>query len=149
MKIDNHMKLEFAGIPENVSFARIVVVTFASQLDFTLDDLEEIKVAISEAVSNAIIHGYQNQPGGLVWIESSIRENCLEVVIKDEGVGISNIEQAMQPAFTTCQDRMGLGFSFMQSFMDEIEVQSVVNGGTRIRLCKSVKNPDHDANMEH
>ena len=149
MNLRNHMKMEIAGLPENVSFSRVVVATFASQLGFTLDDLEEIKVAVSEAVSNAIIHGYQNQPGGPVRIESFMDEGKLEVMIEDDGVGIANIEQAMQPAYTTCSDRMGLGFSFMQSFMDEVKVESAVNHGTRIYLHKLVKAKDKPAVTEH
>lgn len=147
MNFRNYMKIEFTSLPENVSFSRVVVATFASQLDFTLDDLEEIKVAISEAVSNAIIHGYQNQPDGLIYIESWLGENWLEVVIKDNGVGIANINQAMQPAYTTCSDRMGLGFSFMQSFMDKVEVKSLINKGTILRLLKKVKHKQVDIDV--
>lgn len=149
MNYRNHMKMEIAGLPENVSFARVVVATFASQLDFTLDEIEEIKVAVSEAVSNAIIHGYQNQPGGTVRIWASIEEDRLEVRVEDSGVGIANIEQAMLPAYTTCSDRMGLGFSFMQSFMDEVKVESAVNQGTQIYLRKTVKVPPLSVATEH
>lgn len=149
MTLHNRMKLEFLGLPENVSFSRVVVAAFASQLGFTLDDLEEIKVATSEAVSNAIIHGYQNQPGGVIRLESCLGNNWLEIKIEDDGVGIANIEQAMQPAYTTCSERMGLGFSFMQSFMDEVKVESTVNRGTRIILRKLVKVNNAQLMKEH
>lgn len=142
----NYVRFEFPGLPENVAFCRVAVAAFASQLDFTLDDLEEIKVATSEAVSNAIIHGYQNQPEGVVRVSVFMDEDGVEIRVEDRGVGIANVELAMQPSYTTCEDRVGLGFSFMQSFMDRVEVISEVNRGTLVRLFKALKkHPENGA----
>ncbi len=137
MKIKNQVKLVFLSLPENVALARITVAAFAAQLDLTLEDLEEIKVATSEAVSNAIIHGYNNDPNKIVTVIATTTENSLEIAIEDEGKGIPDIARAMQPAYSTDPERMGLGFVFMQSFMDRVDVQSVVNKGTRVLLVKS------------
>lgn len=137
MKIKNQMKLSFLSVPENLALARVTVASFASQLDFTLDDLEEIKVAISEAVSNCIIHGYENDANHTVSIVCTIYGDILEMTVEDEGKGIADIPQAMQAAFSTDPERMGLGFTFMQSFMDKLDVQSQVNKGTRVVMTKS------------
>lgn len=134
----NRIKLEFASLGENVALARITIAALASQLDVTLNDLEEIKVATSEAVSNAIIHGYQGRPDGIVQLIGILYDDSLVVEIIDDGVGIADIRQALQPAFSTDPERMGLGFVFMQSFMDEVEVVSQVQAGTRVILKKSV-----------
>ncbi|NPV26258.1 MAG: anti-sigma F factor [Firmicutes bacterium] len=138
MTIKNQMKIEFLSIPENVAFSRVVVASFAAQLDFTLNDLEEIKVATSEAVSNSIIHGYENQPIGMVRIKATIDDRTLEIIVEDDGKGIADIELATQPAYSSDPERMGLGFVFMKSFMDQIEVTSEVNKGTQVRLIKSL-----------
>lgn len=134
----NYVKIEFSSVPENVSLARVVIASLVAQIDTTLNDLEEIKVAVSEAVSNSIIHGYQNKNTGLVKLEASIKNNLLEVSIEDSGIGIDNIEQAMTPTFTTNPDRMGLGFAFMKSFMDAVTVDSKVNEGTKVVLKKKI-----------
>lgn len=136
MKIKNQMKLSFLSIPENLPLARVTVAAFAAQLDFTLEDLEDIKVAISEAVSNCIIHGYENDPNRTVNIVCSIYDGILEMVVEDGGRGIADVAQAMQPAFSTDPERMGLGFTFMQSFMDKLDVQSAVDKGTRVIMIK-------------
>lgn len=138
MTIKNQMKIEFLSIPENVAFSRVVVASFAAQLDFTLNDLEEIKVATSEAVSNSIIHGYENQPIGMVRIKATIDDRTLEIIVEDDGKGIADIELATQPAYSSDPERMGLGFVFMKSFMDQIVVTSEVNKGTQVRLIKSL-----------
>ena len=132
------MKLEFTALSENVGIARIVAATFAAQLDFTLNTLEEIKVAISEAVSNAVIHGYKNAGEGTVYMTLRLREAAVEIVIADEGCGIADVEEARQPAFSSDPERMGLGFVFMESFMDELEVNSELNRGTTVRMIKSL-----------
>lgn len=136
--IINFMNMEFLSIPENVGLSRVAVASFAANIDLTLNDMEEMKVATSEAVSNCIIHGYNNQPIGKVWISVAQFENKLEIVVKDEGVGIEDIEQAMEPAFSTDPERMGLGFVFMKSFMDEVLVQSEVGKGTLVKLVKNL-----------
>ncbi|MGQ9496961.1 MAG: anti-sigma F factor [Desulfotomaculales bacterium] len=140
----NNFKLEFKSKPENVGFARVVVAAFATQIDFTLSDVEDIKGAISEAVTNAIIHGYGNNPDGIITIHGVIHDSILEVVVEDQGVGIDSIPQALQPGFSTMPDRLGLGFSFMQSFMDTIEVRSQPGRGTRVIMTKKVsRRADH------
>jgi stage II sporulation protein AB (anti-sigma F factor) len=137
-KIINFMNMEFLSVPENVALSRVVVASFAAQLDMTLNDMEELKVATSEAVSNCIIHGYNNQPIGKVWISVSLYSSRLEITIKDEGVGIEDIDKAMEPAFSTDPERMGLGFVFMKSFMDDVEVVSEVGKGTSVKLIKNL-----------
>lgn len=140
----NQFKLEFKSRPENVGFARVVVAAFATQIDFTLSDVEDIKGAISEAVTNAVIHGYGNDPDGTITIHGAIYDGQLEVIVEDHGVGIENIPQALQPGFSTVPDRLGLGFSFMQSFMDTIEVRSQPGRGTRVIMTKRVpRRADH------
>jgi stage II sporulation protein AB (anti-sigma F factor) len=134
----NVLKMEIAAKPENVSFARVAVAAFASQLDLTLNELDEIKVAVSEAVSNSIIHGYENNGNGAIQIEVKLNDEGLEIVIIDLGVGISNIDEALQPAFSTDPDRMGLGFVFMQSFMDDFHIESQPNKGTKLMMRKNL-----------
>ncbi len=133
---NNQIKLTFSSLPENVSTARLLVASVGSQLDLSLNDLEELKVAVSEAVSNAIIHGYRNVPENIVHLEMVIAQNQLKIIVNDQGCGIPDVEQAMQPAFSTDPERMGLGFVFMQSFMDELDVTSVINHGTTITMVK-------------
>ncbi|MGI6225243.1 MAG: anti-sigma F factor [Peptococcales bacterium] len=135
---ENYIRLEFSSLPENVALARVVISSLAAQLDTTLNDLEEIKVAVSEAVSNAIIHGYQNKSSGLVTIEANIQKGLLVVTVEDAGIGIPDIEQAMAPTFSTDPERMGLGFVFMKSFMDNVNVISTVGKGTKVILQKKL-----------
>lgn len=137
MKIKNQMKVSLMSIPENVPLARVIIAAFAAQLNFTLDDLEDIKVAASEAVSNSIIHGYENDTNGIVDLTCSIYDNFLEIIVEDKGIGIKDIHQAMEPTFSTDPERMGLGFTFMQSFMDSVDVKSAVNEGTTVIMSKS------------
>jgi stage II sporulation protein AB (anti-sigma F factor) len=120
----------------NVSLARATVAAFAAQLPFTVEDLEDIKVAVSEAVSNVILHAY-GEAGGEVTISASLSGDFLEVTIEDNGRGIADIAQARQPSYTTSPDRMGLGFVLMESFMDSIEVRSIPGKGTAVTLRKA------------
>ncbi|NLT96517.1 MAG: anti-sigma F factor [Clostridia bacterium] len=136
--LENYIRLEFSSLPENVALARVLIASLVAQLDTTLNDLEEIKVAVSEAVSNAIIHGYQNKPDGIVGVEAKIKDGLLEITVNDWGVGIEDIEQAMAPTFSTDPDRMGLGFVFMKSFMDSVHVESEVGKGTKVILQKKI-----------
>lgn len=133
----NQVKLEFSSIPENVALARVIVATMLSGMDFTLPELDDVKVAVSEAVSNAILHGYQNRSSGFVYLTITVDAEGMEIIIEDYGRGIPDVEQAMEPAFSTMPDRMGLGFVFMKSFMDKVEVDSQVGRGTRVRMYKS------------
>ncbi len=134
--VKNRIKIEFPSIGENVALARIAIAALASQQELTLNDLEEIKVATSEAVSNAIIHGYQGRPDGIVQVIGTLEDDLLTIEIIDEGVGIADIQEALQPAYSSDPERMGLGFVFMQSFMDEVEVESEVQAGTKVVLKK-------------
>lgn len=136
---DNEMKLEFISKSCNEAFARISVAAFASQLDPTIDELADIKTAVSEAVTNAIIHGYENVLG-IVKIECKIKDNFIEIQISDKGKGISNVDEARKPLYTTKAEleRSGMGFTIMESFMDELKVESVVDVGTKITMRKYI-----------
>lgn len=142
MGVKNYFKLSFPSQSENVSIARITAASFAAQLDFTLNELEDIKVAISEAVSNSVIHGYGDQEGQIELLMYLYEDNRLEFVVIDYGKGIIDIEQARQPAFSSDPERMGLGFVFMESFMDELEIETEINKGTKVRMIKKY-NPDN------
>ena len=141
-KIKNEIYMEFDAISENESLARVVIATFLTRLDPTLDQLEDVKTAVSEAVTNAIIHGYEEKGGKVIMQALLSEDNTLEVWINDNGVGIEDVEKAMQPMFTTGSDkeRSGMGFSFMEAFMDEIEVESVLGEGTKVHMWKSFDN---------
>ncbi|AIE60611.1 anti-sigma F factor [Bacillus methanolicus] len=134
----NEMNLQFSALSQNESFARVTVAAFIAQLDPTMDELTEIKTVVSEAVTNAIIHGYENDPKGIVYISVSIEDEIVDMTIRDEGVGIKDIEEARQPLFTTKPDleRSGMGFTIMENFMDEVQVHSQPGKGTEVRLRK-------------
>lgn len=143
MKKNNFMHLQFSAQSENEGFARVAVAAFVSKLDLTLDELEEIKTAVSEAVTNAIIHGYEEDPEGIVTIQTTYTNDLIEIVIEDQGTGIENLEEARQPLFTTKPEleRSGMGFTIMENFMDAVEIMTGSNRGTRITLRKNlVKN---------
>lgn len=135
----NEVMVEFDSLSENESFARTVVAAFCMQLDPTLEEISDIKTAVSEAVTNSIIHGYENGPG-------KIRLHCIRegrlitITIMDEGVGIADIAAAMEPMYTTRPEweRSGMGFSFMEAFMDELEVDSRQGEGTTIIMRKNL-----------
>ncbi|KJR48592.1 Anti-sigma F factor [Desulfosporosinus sp. I2] len=135
----NQINLTFSSIAENVGIARLLIASVGAQLDLPLNDIEELKVAVSEAVSNAIIHGYRNIPNNLVYFDLEVTRDTLKIAVRDRGCGISNVEQAMQPAFSTDPERMGLGFVFMQSFMDDLQVESVLEEGTTVTMMKYFK----------
>lgn len=134
------MVLEFDSISENEAFARVVVAAFAAQLDPTLEEIADIKTAVSEAVTNAIIHGYENGEGKIK-LHCIIEEDCLKVEITDFGVGIENIEQAKEPMYTTRPEweRSGMGFTFMETFMDHLIVESKPSEGTSIYMDKRIE----------
>ncbi|KZL93745.1 anti-sigma F factor [Clostridium magnum] len=135
---DNMMRVEFLSKSENESFARVAVASFVSQLDPTVEELTDIKTAVSEAVTNSIIHGYENSKDGIVKIEAYIEDTELTVIIEDQGTGIDNIELAMQPLYTSRPDleRSGMGFTVMDTFMDSLTVESEKNKGTRLIMKK-------------
>ena len=141
MEIINQMRLEFLSLPENEGFARVAVSAFAVQLNPTLDVLADIKTAVSEAVTNAIVHGYETELG-LVSITAALRnDGILELSISDTGKGIADISQAMQPFFTTQpeKERSGMGFAVMQTFMDSVAVESSPGKGTAVRMTKRLR----------
>ncbi|MDR4948466.1 anti-sigma F factor [Neobacillus cucumis] len=137
----NEMNLQFSALSQNESFARVTVAAFIAQLDPTMDELTEIKTVVSEAVTNAIIHGYENDPSGIVYIQLTIEDNMIDMTIRDVGLGITDVEEARQPLFTTKPDleRSGMGFTIMENFMDEVEVHSQPGSGTEVRLRKHLK----------
>ncbi|MBT2686964.1 anti-sigma F factor [Bacillus sp. ISL-47] len=138
----NVMNLEFSALSQNESFARVTVAAFIAQLDPTMDELTEIKTVVSEAVTNSIIHGYENDPNGVVYISVLIEDGFIDMTIKDKGLGIMDVEEARQPLFTTKPEleRSGMGFTIMENFMDEIEINSQPGIGTEIRLRKHLSN---------
>lgn len=137
----NEMQVTFSSLPENESFARVVIAAFAVQLSPTVSEIADIKTAVSEAVTNAIVHGYEGTRGA-VQMRASIEDNgLLSVEVQDQGRGIQDVEKAMEPFFTTHpeQERSGMGFAVMQTFMDELEVQSSPGQGTTVRMKKRVR----------
>ncbi|AJQ27761.1 MULTISPECIES: anti-sigma F factor [Pelosinus] len=135
MAIKNQITMSIRSLSENVGIARVSTAAFAAQVDFTLNEIEEIKVAVSEAVSNAVIHGYEYQDGE-IQIKMTLYEDQLEYIIVDHGKGIADIALARQPSYSSDPERMGLGFAFMESFMDELYIESEVNKGTLVRMVK-------------
>lgn len=141
-EIKNEMRLEFRAVSDNEAFARTAVAAFVAQLNPTLEEVSDIKTAVSEAVTNSIIHGYEGEDReeNKVWIHCFIKSDVLEVEIRDSGVGIENIDKAMEPLFTTRPEleRSGMGFSFMEAFMDDLEVFSEVGQGTTVHMMKKL-----------
>ena len=137
---DNEMKIEFLSKSNNEAFARISVAAFVAQLDPTLEEIADIKTAVAEAVTNAIIHGYEQQ-SGIVKLVCKIREKEVLIEISDTGKGIENVEIAKQPLYTTKAnlERSGMGFTIMESFMDQVEVESVLGLGTKVTMKKKIK----------
>lgn len=137
---DNEMKLEFLSKANNEAFARITVAAFASQLDPTIEEISDIKTAVSEAVTNSIVHGYEDKIG-IINLKCKIHENEITIEISDTGKGIENIEMAKQPLYTTRPnlERSGMGFTIMESFMDELSVESILGLGTKVTMKKKIK----------
>ena len=140
MKSSNYIKLEFPGKSANEGLARSAVAAFAAQLDPTIDELGDIKTAVSEAETNAIVHAYPNQIG-TVWLRVRLLgEEYLEITVKDKGRGIEDVERARQPLFTTGgEDRSGMGFTIMESFMDKMRVKSAPGKGTTVTLLRRIR----------
>lgn len=139
--MQNRMEITFSACARNEAFARVAIAAFAVQLNPTLPEMADIKTAVSEAVTNAIVHGYQNDETRMVRLSAEYGERrVLEVTVRDEGCGIRDIETAMQPFFSTGDgtERSGMGFCVMQTFMDAVEVESTVGEGTTVRMRKYV-----------
>ena len=135
----NDMTLTFPALSENEAFSRTSVAAFVTRLDPTLNDLMDIKTAVSEAVTNAIIHGYENSEG-YISVHCEIKNREVKIEITDSGIGIDDIDKAKEPLFTTKpeQERSGMGFSVMEAFMDKVHVKSARGKGTKITMCKTV-----------
>jgi len=136
----NKMEVIFESKSENEAFARVVAAAFVARLDPTLEEIADIKTAVSEAVTNAIIHGYNNQPNHKIYMSCQIEDRSIEISIKDEGVGIPDIEKAKEPMYTTKPEleRSGMGFIFMEVFMDSLDIISQVDVGTNIIMKKTL-----------
>lgn len=139
MKFENYMILEFPSKSSNEAFARSAVASFAAQLDPTLEELGDIRTAVSEAVTNCIVHAYPNALG-LIYLRCRIlKDQVLDIVIKDKGVGIADVEQAMRPMFTTGgSERSGMGFTIMESFMTSFDVTSELGKGTTVHMRRKL-----------
>ena len=137
---DNEMKLEFLSKANNEAFARITVAAFVSQLDPTIEELADIKTAVSEAVTNAIVHGYEDTEG-IVKVVAKLFSNTVEIEVSDTGKGIEDVELARKPLYTTKAnlERSGMGFTIIENFMDSMEVKSVLGLGTKVTMTKSIQ----------
>ena len=139
MKYDNYMILEFPSKSANEGFARSAVACFAAQLDPTLEELGDIRTAVSEAVTNCIVHAYPDKLGNITLRCRILKDNVLDIVVKDKGVGIADVEQAKRPSFTTGgSERSGMGFTIMESFMTNLEVSSVPDKGTTVHMRRRI-----------
>jgi stage II sporulation protein AB (anti-sigma F factor) len=139
MKFENYMTLEFPSKSCNEAFARAAVACFAAQLDPTVEELGDIRTAVSEAVTNAIVHAYPNELGIVTLRCRILKGNVLDIVVKDRGIGIPDIEQAMRPMYTTGgSDRSGMGFTIMESFMTHLEISSEPGKGTTVHMRRKL-----------
>ncbi len=143
MNRHNEMEVHFLSVPENEAFARVVIAAFAVQLSPTMSEIADIKTAVSEAVTNAIVHGYEGTRG-MVTMRARIDGATLAIEISDRGKGIPNVQQAMEPFYTTHpeQERSGMGFAVMQTFMDEVNVRSTPGSGTSVQMRKRIRQTD-------
>lgn len=144
MNIINEMKIVFKGISANEGFARTAVCAFAAMLDPDIEEISDIRTAVSEAVTNCIVHAYRDYAGNVEIVARILENNELYIKIRDKGCGIPDIRQAMEPLFTTapCEERAGLGFAVMESFMDKLTVKSTVGKGTSIIMRKKIGGND-------
>lgn len=142
--MNNIMEVKFLAKSQNESLARVIAASFAAKLDPTLDELADIKTAVSEAVTNAIIHGYDEDDTKFVYMRCEIKDNTIKVVIEDRGNGIEDVKQAMQPLYTSKPEleRSGMGFTVMESFMDYVAVSSIKGEGTKIVMTKKISVPE-------
>ena len=140
MKFDNYMILEFPSRSANEAFARSAVACFAAQLDPNMDELGDIRTAVSEAVTNCIVHAYPDQLGNITLRCRILKDNILDIVVKDKGVGIPDVDQARRPSFTTGgTDRSGMGFTIMESFMNSLEITSSAGKGTTVHMRRKIQ----------
>ena len=140
MKFENYMVLDFPSKSCNESFARAAVACFAAQLDPTMEELGDIRTAVSEAVTNCIVHAYPNDFGMISLRCRILKDNVLDIVIKDKGIGIDNLEQARRPMFTTGgSDRSGMGFTIMESFMTNLDIVSELGRGTTVHMRRKLQ----------
>ena len=148
-KCENEMKIEFISKSSNEAFARVAVAAFAAQLDPTIEELADIKTAVSEAVTNSIIHGYEDKQG-IIKIVCKLKENEIIIEISDTGKGIEDIEAAKEPLYTTKPnlERSGMGFTIMESFMDSMEIESIIGLGTKVTMSKKIKEKEEKAEDE-
>ena len=139
MKYENEMELVFDSRSVNEGFARVAVAAFLTQLNPTLEEVSDVKTAVSEAVTNAVIHGYEKEVEK-IWIRCYLEGQTIYIEVEDHGKGIPDVEKAMEPLFTTKPEleRSGMGFSFMEAFMDEIQVESVLGKGTLVKMQKQI-----------
>ena len=148
-KCENEMKIEFISKSSNEAFARVAVAAFAAQLDPTIEELADIKTAVSEAVTNSIIHGYEDKQG-IIKIVCRLKENEIIIEISDTGKGIEDIEAAKEPLYTTKPnlERSGMGFTIMESFMDSMEIESIIGLGTKVTMSKKIKEKEEKTEDE-
>lgn len=141
--MSNILEVKFSAKSENESLSRVIVASFAAKLDPTLEELSDIKTAVSEAVTNSIIHGYDEDDSKFVYLRCEIKDRTIKVVVEDRGNGIEDVEEAMQPMYTSKPEleRSGMGFSFMESFMDSLEVVSIKGEGTKVVMTKTIELP--------
>lgn len=141
--MSNILEVKFSAKSENESLARVIVASFAAKLDPTLEELSDIKTAVSEAVTNSIIHGYDEDDSKFVYLRCQVKDRTIKVVVEDRGNGIEDVEQAMQPMYTSKPEleRSGMGFSFMESFMDSLDVVSIKGEGTKVVMTKTIELP--------
>lgn len=137
--MNNEMKLEFDALSSNEAFARIAVAAFITPLNPTLEEISDVKTAVSEAVTNAVIHGYEGR-SGKIFMSCRVENTRVHITVQDKGSGIADVRQAMEPLFTTKpeQERSGMGFSFMEAFMDELSVESEIGKGTVVTMEKNI-----------
>ena len=137
---ENEMKLEFISKSNNEAFARIAVAAFVSGIDPTIEEISDIKTAVSEAVTNSIVHGYEDKLG-IINLKCKIKDRDITIEISDNGKGIENVEMAKQPLYTSKPnlERSGMGFTIMESFMDSLQIESVLGVGTKITMKKTIK----------
>ncbi|AKL94958.1 anti-sigma F factor [Clostridium aceticum] len=145
MEYNNYMKMEFYSKSQNEAFARVVVAAFAAQLDPTIEEISDIKTAVSEAVTNAIIHGYEDK-SDLITVICRINDQELEIIVEDKGKGIEDIQQAREPLYTSKPEleRSGMGFTVMETFMDKVNVYSEIGKGTKVTMIKKFKSLSED-----